>query len=43
MCHSPHVVLAQPVWWQAVETHVHAGVLNINQVNTPAANSSNDG
>jgi hypothetical protein len=43
VCYSPHIVLAQPVWWQAVEAHVHAGVLNINQVNTPAtsSNSSN--
>lgn len=35
VCHSPHIVLAQPVWWQAVEAHVHARVLNIHQVNTP--------
>lgn len=33
--YSPHIVLPEPVWRQAVEAHVHARVLNIHQVNTP--------
>lgn len=32
---SPDIVLPEPVWWQAVQAHIHAGVLNINKVNTP--------
>jgi hypothetical protein len=34
--HSPHVVLPQAVRRQAVEAHIHARVLHVHQVDTPA-------
>jgi hypothetical protein len=39
-CPLPHIVLAEPVWWQAVQAHVHARVLHIDKVDAPAGCSS---